>query len=498
MSAVLRPRALVASVGRHVVSTVCGLLTFAWIARALGAAATGAWAVLAATTVLFSLADLGLSTVVQRAAIREDREDEARASLSTAIFVALVLGSLAGLSLVALGPAAVGAREALGAVGARGVIAAIPFIALSGIFSALSGPLRAFALGRGALDALALSRVLGAITQLAALGAALSHGLALRGAAMALCLGTFVELLGLARAVRRADPTASLAPRCAPWKTLRGWLSTSAAALSVHAAVAVAVRADVAVLARVIAMADVGGYAVASRATDQLFSVAKQVSPTLVPAIGRERERDDALAVGTAALGALVAAGLGSFALLGQPLLVAWAGPVAAGPVTADALRWLSLAVVLGALCEMPTSVLLLSAPSPWSAAVPQVVGSLAHAAGCAALASLAGPRAAAISAVLGNALIAVWVWRSAARMQRWNARRVWTAVAPTITAGAVAIAAARALAPLSQRGALGSLVACCVGFALALTAAIAHGLHLHRRRADATAALALTTEART
>jgi hypothetical protein len=192
-----------------------------------------------------------------------------------------------------------------------------------------------------------------------------------------------------------------------------------------------------------------------------------------MPRLGDPRQRGSATEVGTAVLGGLGASGLVALALCGTPLLVAWAGPIAASRDATIALSLLAVAAVLMASVEVASSTLTLGAPTPWAAAVPIVLGAVVNVSISIAGARSFGVWAIAGGTLVGNSLVALLMWRRARAMLGWSFARVARALAPVAAAAAGALASGAALAPFAGRGPLASFVACVIASAVGCAAAL-------------------------
>jgi hypothetical protein len=150
-----------------------------------------------------------------------------------------------------------------------------------------------------------------------------------------------------------------------------------------------------------------------------------------------------------------------ALALAGQPLLVAWVGGVAGGPLTARVLSVLAAAAIIKAACELVGAMLTLGGRTAWSSATPIAIGSALNI----TLSILGAPRygiwAIAGSIVLGNALAAVLLWERARRMLCWTAADVLRTLAAPAAAGCAAATVAWSLSSYARAGLLPSLLIC-------------------------------------
>jgi O-antigen/teichoic acid export membrane protein len=324
------------------------------------------------------------------------------------------------------------------------------------------------------MPALARARALGALLQVGVTAGGLALTSSLLAPALGMLLGLSVEgalTLRAALAIDRELPRRPVLPASGAelWTALRD----GSASLAINLASAAAVRIDVFILARVSPLAIVAAYGVASRAVDQSYVLAKQASAALLPRLGDPRQRGHATELGTAVLGGLGASGLVALALCGTPLLVAWAGPVAAAPSAKIALALLASAAVVMASVEVASSTVTLGARTAWSAAVPIVLGATVNVVISVAGASSFGVWAVAGGTLIGNTLLALLMWRGARSLLGWSVPRVAKALAPVAAAGLSALAFGAALAPFASGGPLSSLAACALTSAVGCFAAV-------------------------
>lgn len=444
---------------RHASSIAAGILTVALVARALGPDALGAWAMMATMGLLLSLCDLGITTAVHRAAVASDH-GRTRRMVGLALLATAILSPIAALGSYAFLRDIPGASPELLADASRALV----LVLAGGVAGALSAPYRAFVVVRGGMQALARARAAGALLQVIVTAGGLALAPSLLAPAIGTLLGLTVEGALILRAALAIDgelPRRPVLP--ASGAELRTALRDGSASLAINLAGAAAVRIDVFILARVAPLAIVAGYGVASRAVDQSYVLAKQASAALLPRLGDPRKRGSAVELGTAVLGGLGASGLVALALCGTPLLVAWAGPVAADPSATIAL-WLltSAAVVMGSV-EVASSTVTLGAPTAWSAAIPIVLGAAVNVIISITGASSFGVWAVAGGTLAGNLLLALLMWRGARALLGWSVPRVLRALAPVAAAAVTALAVGAALAHFASGGPLQSLAACVV-----------------------------------
>jgi hypothetical protein len=465
---------IVVAGARHALAVATGVLTIGLVARRLGPDALGAWALLGTASFLLGAADLGLSTAVQRAAVQRDPAPARRVTALALLAIAVVAPTAAVLSYVFLLDVP-GAAPALRAdVDRAGVL-----VMIAGVVAAAAFPYRGFALVRGGMRALAGAKAAAAAAQVTITATWLWLQPTLLAPAAGLLAAALLETALSVRVARGLDPALPLLPaRPASRGEIVTALRDGAAALAINLSVLAAVRADVVVLAHVAPLALVAAYGVASRAVDQSYTLAKQVSAALLPKLGDPGARGGAVRLGTAVLGVLVASGMPALALDGQGMLVAWAGPVAARPQAAVALALLGGAAMIAATHELVASALMLGGRTAWATATPIVLGSAVNVALLLGLARVAPVWAAAGGNVLGNVVVSVMVWSRARRLLGWTARDVAGAVAPAAAAGAASLGVGWALAGAGAAGLAGSVAACALTTAcgLAAGAAVARG----------------------
>jgi O-antigen/teichoic acid export membrane protein len=464
---------------RHASSIVAGILTVALVARVLGPDALGAWAMMATMGLLMSLCDLGLTTAVHRAAVAGD-PGTTRRMVGLALLATVILSPIAALGSYAFLRDIPGASPELLADASRALV----LVLAGGVTGALAAPYRAFVVVRGGMQALARARALAALLQVIVTAVGLSLSSSLLAPALGMLLGLSVEgalTLRAALAIDRELPRRPLLP--ASGAELATALRDGSASLAINLAGAAAIRIDVFILARVAPLAVVAAYGVASRAVDQSYVLAKQASAALLPRLGDPKQRDRATDLGTAVLGGLGASGLVALALCGTPLLVAWAGPVAAAPPATIALSLLALAAVVMASVEVASSTVTLGARTAWSAAIPIVLGAAVNVLISVTGASSLGVWAVAGGTLVGNLLLAVLMWRGARSLLGWSGARVARTLAPVAAAGLAALASGAALAPFASGGPFRSLAACAVTSAIGCGAALVASLGVRGTR---------------
>lgn len=448
---------LLSMCGRHVAQLVAGLATVALVVRTLGAEGLGAWALLGTTSFLVGLSDLGLSVAVQRAASQPDDAATRRLVSLTFLVVAVVcpcLGAWAYVSFLRL-------PSMSAALQADFIRATLPVLA-AGLMGSLASPLRSLLLVRSAFGPLAWARATASLLQVVLTAACLTFGPSLLWPALGLLAGSTLELLLLVLAAKRVDPHLELRPR---WPAepveVRDAFRQGAAALAINVGVAAAVRADVVILTSHVSLITVGAYQVAARVVDQLFTFAKQTSGWLLPRLGDARHRENALRLGTALLGGLVASGMAAMALDGTALLEAWVGPLARDPVTHLALGLLGTAAIIAAAEEVAAATLVVSGTTIWDAATPVLLGHSLNIAVSLLGVGYAGAWAVAGGTVCGNLLITLLVWSRVRALVRWRVAEVLRTLVPMGAALLVSLGLGQALAPLAARGAVMSALTC-------------------------------------
>jgi O-antigen/teichoic acid export membrane protein len=450
-------RELIAGGGRHIAAALAGLLIYPLIARALSAELLGAWALLSTAGFLLALSDLGLTTAVQRAAVTEDHARARRAVALALVVVSAVAPTFAALSYFFL----IDVPGLASAVGPS-ARAAAAVVLVAGAVSALAYPYRGFVLARGGVAAIATARAASSIVQLLVTLGAVFIERSLLAPAAGYLAGSLADLALTRRAARAIDPAVTAMPRLtAAWQETVAALRDGAAALVINIAVSVAVRVDVFVLSRVAPLAAVASYGVAGRAVDVSYLLAKQSTVALMPRLGDPSRRETAVRVGLGLFAGVIAAGMIALALAGQPLLVAWVGPVAEGPLTARVLALLAAAAIFQSATDVPASMLTLSGRTAWASAVPIAIGGAANISISIAGAPYYGIWAVAGSTIIGNAITSVLVWWRATKTLNWGAGAVARAFLPPCASGAAAAAVAWPLAGYASRGALESLLVC-------------------------------------
>lgn len=450
-------RGLVRTGGRQILAGLAAIATFPALTRLLDTEELGTWMIIGQASFLIALADLGLTTVVQRAAVTADRE-HAHRMVGLALLVAsvvtppLALGALALVLLLAEGSGLSGGL----------VLGAASIALLGGIVGGLTGPLRGFVLARGAAMRVANARLAYALVFLAVVVTCFIAGLGILSPAIALLASRGVELFWIGLAARAVDPAIPLRPR---WRVrrgeARGALRDGVAGFAIQMSSTLQTGIDVFVLGAFSSLGVVAGYRIGLRAPELSYQLGRQAVTPLLRQLGDQRERATTVRVGTGLFGGAMVAGMSALGIAGQPLLVLWLGDKAAGPVPAIALALTSFAMILLALMEVPGYVVMLGARSAWRGAVPVLLGASVN-----LVVSLAGVHtfgvwAVAGSTVLGYGVTGVLIWREASRMLGWGRRDLAAAFGPATAAAAISIPSAAALRDLAFSGPVASVLVC-------------------------------------
>lgn len=481
---------MAAAILRHIAASVAGLAIIPLVAHLLGVEALGAWALLGTIAFTLGLADLGLGAAVQRASAR--REDNKTREIMSAAHCALVaVGPLLAVLVPSFGLDIGGAPELR-----REIDMAVVPTMVGGLVNAWGSTYRAFLVGRGALRPLAGAKVGAAALQVALTAVGLSFWPHVWVVGAALLFASLVETTGNILSARALDPLLPVAPRLpASWETTRLALRDGSAALAIAAAGLLAIRLDVAILAHSASLASVAAYAVASRAVDQSFTVAKQVSTALVCRLASAATRDQAVVTGTRALGGLVAVGMVVLCLPGRDLLALWAGEAATRREAVQALAILGLAATVSAAHETVAAALMVSGRTAWDAAVPLVLGYAVNIALSVLFVDHLGVLAVAGGTLLGNVLTTSLLWARALQRFGWTLGHVAAVVRPAVLAGTVALTMGWLFSPTT--GVFASLLATAVVTLCGLGAGgwLAFGKRSPIGRSAAAAPAALQTE---
>jgi O-antigen/teichoic acid export membrane protein len=440
---------------RHLVSAVSGLLIVAVIARKLGVERLAAWTMIGTTSYLIGVSDLGMSSVVQRSASR-DKDRAARALGSafvviTVVAIPLLLASWFGIRALLLDRMPPQFHAETG----RALAVAL----LGGFVGSYTYPVRAWLLATDGVRGVAGARMVGALAQIAVGCGGLYWVRSLVAPSLAVVATQAVEFFLLQRRLRARAPEARLW-FCAPQDRAeaRSFAHEALAAVTIQATVAAATRADVLIVAGAVPLETVAAYGVVARAVDQALVFAKQIGTALIAKLGDVAERERTVRIGTAALGVVSASGLAALGCLGQPLLIAWAGPVARHPAVPTLLALSAFAAVLVGLTEVLSIALLVGAPTPWSSALPVAAGCTVNVAATAALVGPLGAAGASLAAIGGHLVTGALVVRGAQRLLAWSPTDFVHAAAPAMAAGLAASAVGVALALGGQQGLLSAV----------------------------------------
>ena len=463
---------VVAAMLRHVASSAAGLLVIPLVSYGLGTDALAGWALLGTSAFVLGVADLGLSAAVQRASARRD-EPLARELLGSALLVI----SIVALPLAALCRAFVLDVDARVASTEALELAAWPTLA-AGVVMAWGYPYRAWLMGRGELPVLARARIAAVAVQVLVTAVGLTLVPSLFTVGFALLLSALLETGANLHAARRRDSTLPWLPRLpASFQTVADALRNGSAALAIAIASLLALRLDVALVAHGGSAVAVAGYAIAARAVDQSFTVAKQVSTALIPKLADVGTRLVAIRTGTRLLGVSVAVGMAILCGPGRPLLSLWAGEIAGAPETLTALVLLAFAATVAASHETIASALSLGDGGGWDAATPLVIGYGVNVTLSASLVGAWGAPAVAFGTVVGNLVSSTMLWVRAFR-SFGLAVRAWTRLmSPVWLAGLTSVAVALPLSGLAR-----DLLTSCVASALTLIVGMSAGLLGARR----------------
>lgn len=476
---------------RQIGAGLAGLLTYPVIARVVSSESLGAWSILASASFLPLLTDLGLTTAVQRAAVRED-EGRTHRAVTLALFFVFSLSPLvvAGLYFFFLD---IGdASPAL-----RADVARAAWVTLAGgMLAAYTAPFRGFIIVRGRVRVAANARLAASLTQVAVVATGIVLPPTLVVPAVGVLLGQLAETILILRATREVDPIIPLGPR---WprikKEILENLRDGAATLTSNASTIAAVRVDTLVLAQVAPLREVASYGVALRAVDQSYVIASQSTVALIPRLRDAATRAASFRLGTILYSGFVVCGMAALALDGQQLLVAWVGPVAAGPVTAWTAILLGTAMAVLSLQEVATHMLVMSGRTAWDAGVPKAVGGVVNLTLSIAGAPYFGMWAVAGSTLAGNLVHVVLALRAARRLLGWSVLSAFRLLLPVSAAAGTALAVGWALASFAHAGLLASLASCVLTMAagcLVNLALVARELRVQSR----TRASAATSEA--
>jgi hypothetical protein len=286
----------------------------------------------------------------------------------------------------------------------------------------------------------------------------------LRVPAVSLLVANLIDAGFTVRAARAVDPELPLLPALPQgWTELLTGLRDGAASLVVAVSMAVALRIDVIVLARVAPLAIVASYGVAGRIIDILYLLAKSATVVFMPKLGDPERREGTVRLGTGMFTGVIATGMAAVAMNGQPLLVAWVGPVADSPVTARVLAVLAIAAVIASGEELAGSMLMLGGRTAWAGALPAAIGSLLNVAISVGGAARYGIWAVSGSSIAGNLVMTSLVWLGARRMLGYGARDVAGIFAPPLAGGLVSLGVAWALVGFARVNVVAAFASCVV-----------------------------------
>ena len=463
-------RELLAGGGRHIGAAIAGLLTFPIVARVLNEEALGAWALLGAASFMLTLSDLGLTNAVQRAAVATDHGLTRRTialALTVNLLVLVPFAIVAYFLLIDVPDAGAALRVDVGRAAA--------VVLVAGAVGSIVNPYRGFVYARGGVRLVANARTLGSLIQIAVLIVGFLLARTLVVPACALLANNLMDAFITIRAARRYDPELPLLPRRVEKRQeALGAFRDGAAQLSINMAVVMALRVDLFVLASVAPLAIVAAYGVAGRAVDLSYLIAKQATAALMPSLGNPQERARAVRIGTAVFGGVIMSGMMTLAMTGQPLLILWVGDVAGGHDPAVVLWLLAIAAMIMSTYEVISVMVMLGARTGWSCAVPIIIGSSVNLVISISLAPYYGIWAVGGSTIVGNTITCMLLWWRAKRMLTWNLGRVLLRLLPSLSAGAVSLAAGWALRGFAHGGPGQSLAACVVVMAAGLATAAA------------------------
>jgi len=455
-------RDVVASLARHVATASVGFVTIPILARMLGARMLGFWSLLGTSAFLIALCDFGLNAATLRAAAGEDAALAKRTSRYAArwtLLLALPTSTICGIWLWYV------AGELPVDQQAHARIAV--FIALAaGVLNAVAQSARSYAHGRGRLIALARTRTLGAVVQLATTLLILAVLRDLIAVAVGYAAGTAVESCW-SWIVARDEIDAPGLPSEVERRDL---LVSSRAAFVTNLSVVAAVRIDILVLQQVTDLETIAAYSVASRLVDQGYTFVKQISAALVPRLGgRAQNADGIVSAGTMVIVALAAAPLAVLAVAGRPLIVLWAGAAVDRPILGVAAAWLGVAAIVAATEEIASSRIALGG-DPRVAARAILCGSVVNVALSVAGAHVVGPAAVAAATLAGNIVASFLLWRATRKALGWPMARVVSALSPGVVAGSVGALVAFALRatplPILACAAIAVALACAASYA--------------------------------
>lgn len=468
------------ALARHGLAIASSVATVALLGRFLGRASLGAWALIGSSSALVALSDLGLSSLVLRAAARGEKREAASSLLlaqRTVLVVSPVLAVASGLLYTA------DLREHGGAIAAREVSIACVATVVGAAIGAYFAAHRSWLTGVGDASALARARMFAAAAQIATTSVVLFAGGGIVAPALGVLVAAVVEAIVCSRALGaelEAHSGEAERPTFAAW---RASIRDASASLAVNAAVVVAVRIDVVLLARVAPLAAVGAYQLSLRVTDQLFTLAKQVSAALLHRLASADGCAEALPRGTMLIAGPLASGLAALSVAGRPIVRAWAGPIVDEPMFSTAFALTATAAVIAALCELGSAALMVGARSVWSSAWSHIAGSAVNAIVSFGGASRFGVFAIAGGTIAGNLTTAVITHIQLDRAGRLRDGGLERAYLVTLCAALLSWAVTSALVGLSR-----SLVGACLVVSLGAVSglvAVVTGILFERREAE-------------
>jgi O-antigen/teichoic acid export membrane protein len=454
-------RDAIASVARHIVTVIAGVVSVPILARSLGAERLGFWSFLGTTAFVLALTDLGLNTATLRAAAGTDPA-HARRVARLATWVTALVGLPAAAASV---PWLWSVAEKLPEENRPDAHVAILIAMCGGVINAVSQPIRSYAQGQGYLVRLAWARAAGVLVQFAVMVTGLLLGYSLRAVAAGFVVGTTLEgLLGM-WAASDGVKAKGLPGR----EHKREIIRVAGAGMMTNLAVVFAVRMDILVLERVTNLATIGAYSVGQRIVDQGFTVVKQISAALIPRLGtRSENRGATIALGTMTMGVLAGAPLAALAVAGRELIVLWAGPAVDQPILQAALVFFSISAMLVSVETVATSGMSVGGNAVTAAryvsmgALTNVVLSLAGG-------FTLGPWAVAAATATGSLVVTVLVWRATRKALDWSWSQVWAALSPPLAAIMVSGACSFWLVSLGVNSIVAMSSAAAAGLGLAM-----------------------------
>ncbi len=451
-------RRVLSDAARQIGAGLAGLLTYPVIARVVKDDGLGAWSILATISFVPLLTDLGLTTAVQRAAARLD-EERTRRALSLALFF---IFSLTPLVVVGLYPFFLDVGDATPELQAD--VARAAWLTLAGgTLAGYTAPYRGLIIVRGRVKLAANARLGASLTQVAIVATGIFLPPTLLVPAAGVFFGQLLECWMVVGAARALDRTLPLLPSWPRGKReILEDLREGAATLASNASNVAAVRVDTLVLSQVAPLSQVASYGVALRAVDQAYVISSKATLALVPRLRDPLLRVPSFRLGTLLYAGLVVSGMAALTLDGQPLLVAWVGPVAASVITARTALLLGTAAAVMSLQEVATQMLVISGRTAWQAAIPKAAGSIVNLTVSIAGAARFGMWAVAGSTLLGNLVHVALALRAAKGMLGWSLRILVAMLLPVVVCAGTAVGIGMLLAPLAKHGPLSSL-ACCL-----------------------------------